>query len=147
MFHTLPMETVRLGLKNIRLHKLRSFLTALGIIFGVAAVICMLSIGEGASASQLEMIKLLGSNNIIVRSTKPAASTQATQGETAMLTYGITADDLSRIRSIPNYIERVVPLREVSKELRRKALKFAGRGPISWKISCGTRIPGSRGAE
>ena len=45
MFTGLALETVRLGLKNIYLHKLRSFLTALGIICGVGAVICMLSIG------------------------------------------------------------------------------------------------------
>jgi putative ABC transport system permease protein len=127
MFHTLHLETVRLGLKNIRLHKLRSFLTALGIIFGVSAVICMLSIGEGASASQLDMIRLLGSNNIIIRSTKPAASTQVSQGETAMLTYGITEDDLARIRAIPHHIKDIVPLSEVSNEQRRRASKFGGR--------------------
>ncbi len=38
-------ETLRLGLKNLWLHKLRSLLTALGIIFGVAAVIIMVAIG------------------------------------------------------------------------------------------------------
>ena len=37
----LSLETIRLGLNNLRLHKLRSLLTSLGIIFGVAAVICM----------------------------------------------------------------------------------------------------------
>ena len=41
------LETFILGMKNLRLHKLRSLLTALGIIFGVAAVIVMVSIGEG----------------------------------------------------------------------------------------------------
>jgi putative ABC transport system permease protein len=46
----LTLETFRLGINNLRLHKLRSLLTSLGIIFGVAAVICMLSISEGASA-------------------------------------------------------------------------------------------------
>ena len=42
------VETFVLGLKNLRLHKLRSLLTALGIIFGVAAVIIMVAIGAGA---------------------------------------------------------------------------------------------------
>ena len=40
---TFNIETIRLGINNLRLHKLRSLLTALGIIFGVAAVICMLA--------------------------------------------------------------------------------------------------------
>ena len=42
MFRGLTLETIRLGLKNTFLHKLRSFLTTLGIICGVGAVICML---------------------------------------------------------------------------------------------------------
>ncbi|TVQ52744.1 MAG: macrolide ABC transporter permease, partial [Phycisphaerales bacterium] len=41
------LETLRLGLTNLLLHKLRSILTSLGIILGVAAVIIMVSIGEG----------------------------------------------------------------------------------------------------
>ena len=56
----LSLETIKLGLSNLRLHKLRSLLTSLGIIFGVAAVICMLSISEGASADEMRMIQLLG---------------------------------------------------------------------------------------
>jgi putative ABC transport system permease protein len=64
----LSRELIALGLRALRAHKLRSFLTALGMIFGVGAVICMLAIGEGASAEQLENIRLLGSENIIIRS-------------------------------------------------------------------------------
>ena len=43
------IETIKLGLTNLRLHILRSVLTALGIIFGVAAVITMVSIGAGST--------------------------------------------------------------------------------------------------
>ncbi len=50
------LETFLLGLKNLRLHKLRSLLTALGIIFGVTAVIIMVAIGEGAKREALEQI-------------------------------------------------------------------------------------------
>ena len=50
-------ETFLLGLKNLRLHKLRSLLTALGIIIGVAAVIIMVAIGEGAKQTALEQIQ------------------------------------------------------------------------------------------
>ena len=61
----LSLETLKLGLNNLLLHKLRSLLTSLGIIFGVAAVICMLSISEGASADELRLIQLLGTQNIV----------------------------------------------------------------------------------
>jgi len=64
-------ETFRLGLKNLRLHKLRSLLTALGIIFGVAAVIIMVAIGEGTKRAALEQVEQLGARNILVRSVKP----------------------------------------------------------------------------
>src|SRR4051812_36488997 len=53
-------ETFRLGLKNLRLHKLRSLLTALGIIIGVLAVIVMVAIGEGAKQSAMEQLQQLG---------------------------------------------------------------------------------------
>ena len=64
-------RTVALGLKSIWLHKLRSFLTALGVVFGVASVVAMLAIGEGASHEAQEQIKNLGSQNIILHSVKP----------------------------------------------------------------------------
>src|SRR5688500_10559362 len=48
-------------------NKVRSLLTALGIIFGVAAVIAMLAIGNGAQQEILEQIKLVGVNNIVVK--------------------------------------------------------------------------------
>src|SRR5512133_3525699 len=64
-------RTIRLGLKSLWLHRLRSLLTVLGIVFGVCSVIAMLAIGEGASYEAQEQIKSLGSQNIIVRSIKP----------------------------------------------------------------------------
>lgn len=48
-------------------NKLRSFLTSLGIIFGVASVITMLAIGKGAEQEILEKMKVLGTNNIIIK--------------------------------------------------------------------------------
>jgi putative ABC transport system permease protein len=60
-------ENVRIGLLGLTTHKLRSFLTMLGIIFGVGAVVAMQSIGAGARKELLEAIKLLGVNNVIVQ--------------------------------------------------------------------------------
>jgi putative ABC transport system permease protein len=102
-------------LRNLTLHKLRSLLTALGIIFGVAAVICMLSINEGAAADEMRLIELLGTNNIIVQSVKPEQSTRADTGRNRMIRYGITRRDLSIIRTtLSNHIDEVIPLREVA---------------------------------
>ena len=113
----LSIETFQLGLSNIRLHKLRSFLTSLGIIFGVAAVICMLSISEGASADEMRMIQLLGTKNIIVNSVKPVQS-QATQGDTNMLAYGINREDVARIEQTVPKVTRIVPLKIVAYRVR-----------------------------
>ena len=48
------IRDIRLGIKNLLLHKLRSLLTMLGVVFGVASVIAMLAVGEGASREALD---------------------------------------------------------------------------------------------
>jgi len=60
-------ELLRIGIKSLARHKLRTLLTMLGVIFGVAAVIAMMSIGEGARRQAIEQIRLLGTNNIRIR--------------------------------------------------------------------------------
>src|SRR3974377_2151197 len=69
-------RTFRLGLRSLWLHRLRSLLTVLGIVFGVCSVIAMLAIGEGASFEAQEQIKNLGSQNVIIRSIKPPEEQQ-----------------------------------------------------------------------
>lgn len=109
------IRIVRAGWKNIYLHKLRSLLTALGIIFGVASVIAMLAIGEGASYEAREKIKDLGSNNIIVRAVQPI--TAAGSQQTILLPiYGLTPLDVRRIETIPS-IEKVVTTWEDNKDV------------------------------
>ena len=55
-----------IAIEAVFANKMRSILTALGIIFGVAAVIAMLAIGNGAQEEILEQIKLVGVNNIVI---------------------------------------------------------------------------------
>jgi hypothetical protein len=55
-----------MGLENLRAHKLRSLLTMMGMIFGVAAVVAMLSIGAGAQQEVMAFIEQLGVRNLIV---------------------------------------------------------------------------------
>src|SRR5881275_2094117 len=62
---------IRLGLRSLAAHRLRSALTALGIILGVASVIVMLAVGEAARAEALRQLEDLGANTILIRSVKP----------------------------------------------------------------------------
>ncbi|MDT8301265.1 MAG: ABC transporter permease, partial [Sedimentisphaerales bacterium] len=78
MRQTKFVRNIGLGIENLLLHKLRSFLTMLGVVFGVGSVVAMLSVGEGASAEALEQIRKLGSNNIIISSVKSVEEEQAT---------------------------------------------------------------------
>src|SRR6185295_532759 len=110
MFNFL-IETFLLGLKNLRLHKLRSLLTALGIIFGVAAVIIMVAIGEGTKQAALEQLRQLGASNILVRSIRPPESNDASGKSQRTLEYGLQRTDLARLRGIPG-LQKVVPLRD-----------------------------------
>ncbi len=120
------LKILKLGLKNIFLHKLRSFLTILGIVFGVASVIAMLSIGEGASYEAREKIKQLGSNNIIVRSFNPPSSIKTSQDAASIGLYGLKFDDLEEIKTIPS-IKNVVPTWECKEDISSEKGQTTGR--------------------
>src|SRR6201988_4206862 len=60
------IQDLEMGLNNLLQHKLRSLLTMLGMIFGVAAVVAMLSIGAGAQQEVMAFIEQLGVRNLIV---------------------------------------------------------------------------------
>ena len=112
------VSTVRLGFKSLLLHKLRSVLTMLGIIFGVCSVIAMLAIGEGASYEAQEAIKRLGSQNIILRSLKPPEDAKQSGTGAANMEYGLTYDDGSRIQSTIPGVLRVLPVRIIRENVR-----------------------------
>ena len=65
-YYTRYSYNVQIAIEAIIANRVKSLLTALGIIFGVAAVISMLAIGNGAEQEILEQIKMVGVNNIIV---------------------------------------------------------------------------------
>ena len=108
-------RTLRLGWRSLWLHRLRSLLTVLGIVFGVCSVIAMLAIGEGASYEAQEQIKNLGSQNIILRSTKPPEEQKPTDkgSQSSVLQYGITYPDVHRIRSTIPGVSVVLPARNI----------------------------------
>jgi putative ABC transport system permease protein len=110
-----------LGVKSLALHKLRSILTMLGIIFGVCSVIAMLAIGEGASYSAQEEIKKLGSRNIIIRSLKPPEDARAQTsggGRGVALDYGLTYHDAARLQSTIPGVQQVLPMRIIRENVR-----------------------------
>ena len=66
----LLLEALKMAAVNLGRHKLRTSLTMLGIIFGVAAVLSMLSIGAGAEEEALSVIQKMGMRNILVQAKK-----------------------------------------------------------------------------
>ncbi len=90
--------TFKLAVRNLLLHKLRSILTLLGTILGVASVIAMLAIGEGSKQEALEQIRRLGAANVILRSVKPQPAREASNNSSSssyyILAYGLTFSDL-----------------------------------------------------
>ena len=91
------LPELRLGLENLRAHKLRSLLTMLGMIFGVAAVVAMLSIGAGAQQEVMAFIEQLGVRNLIVEA-REAPDSQTLQ-KVRKLSAGLSFKDLRVIQS------------------------------------------------
>src|SRR5258708_1748974 len=108
-------RTIRLGIRSLWLHRLRSLLTVLGIVFGVCSVIAMLAIGEGASFEAQEQIKNLGSQNIIIRSVKPPEEEKVSNkgSQNYVLEYGITYTDVRRLRSTIPGVTILLPARNM----------------------------------
>jgi putative ABC transport system permease protein len=130
-------QNIILGVKNLMLHKLRSFLTMLGMVFGVASVIAMLSIGEGASAKALEDIKKLGSTNIIINSVKPIEEAEASQvprSSRSASIYGLLYSDAERVKRTFEAVTAVVPVKSLRKEGRLNdkslELRLVGTSPL-----------------
>ena len=110
MLPTRLLRVIQLGLRSLWLHRLRSLLTVLGIVFGVCSVIAMLAIGEGASFAAQEQIKSLGSQNIILRSVKPPQEQKVTQqSRQFLMNYGLTYADIRAIQATIPGVLVVVP--------------------------------------
>jgi len=116
------VRTVQLGMKSLMLHKLRSGLTMLGIVFGVFSVIAMLAIGEGASNQAQQQVLELGAMNIIVRSVKPleegSGSSSGGGFMGSMPIYGLLRSDFERlVKTVPSIVN-AIPIREMQREAR-----------------------------
>ncbi len=102
---------IRIALESILSNKLKSILTALGIIFGVAAVISMLAIGKGAQQEILDQIKMVGVNNILISPIVQAKDGSSEEGEKQLNKFsrGLTLLDVEAIRSTIPAVKRISP--------------------------------------
>ena len=95
MFIKRYLHDIHIAVEAIVANRVKSILTALGIIFGVAAVISMLAIGNGAEQEILEQIKLVGVNNIVITPSSFTVnwSGQDDQGGSGIFTYDVYVSD------------------------------------------------------
>jgi len=120
-------SSIRIGFRGLLLRKVRSLLSTLGIVFGVAAVISMMSIGEGARREAIEQIKLLGTNNIRVQQIPLTGERRLEADRRA--SRGLTYNDAILIQDTFPALVTVTPLRFVNTEVR-----FQGRQGIAQVI-------------
>ena len=100
---------VQLAARNLRGYKLRSFLTTLGVVFGIASVVTMLAMGRGAKEEILREIDKLGIRNVILTSVKPAETKQGSAQRTWVSAYGLRFKDLDHIRETVPGVTRALP--------------------------------------
>jgi putative ABC transport system permease protein len=118
-------ENIRIGVRSILAHKLRSALTALGIIFGVAGLVAMMSIAAGARQEAVEQVRLLGTNNIRANHLELIGDLR----ETASLkgSDGLSESDVQLLRgSLPN-LAGVAPVRFVDEAVFARNREATGR--------------------
>ncbi|HSB62104.1 MAG TPA: ABC transporter permease [Vicinamibacteria bacterium] len=132
-----PRVLLRLGARSLLLHKLRSSLSILGVVFGVAAVVAMSSVGEGARRESLQQIAGLGIDSITVRGRRGAAGTAPGAG--------LSLRDAESAAQVVPGVVAVAPLREATLPIeagaRRTestvvgttpAYQAAARLPLAW---------------
>ncbi|MGM0587367.1 MAG: ABC transporter permease [Bacteroidota bacterium] len=119
-----------IALQSILQNKLRSLLTSLGIIFGVASVITMLAIGKGAEQEVLEQMSILGTNNIIVRTiveqTEGEVQEDQQEKDGKRFSPGLSLEDMESIREIP-HVAQVTPEIIYETLFIRSGLKRTGK--------------------
>jgi putative ABC transport system permease protein len=113
---------LRLSVRNLLLHKLRSLLTVLGLVFGVSSVVAMLAVAEGAGREAERQLAELGATNIIIRSIKPLEEANASRSEDSFVfSYGLTRLDSQRIRETLPTVRALYPMREHRQEIRNES--------------------------
>ena len=128
-------DIVSLSFLNLRLHKTRSLLTSLGVIFGVGSVISMMAISKGAERSALSQIESMGIDKIIIYTKKPHFDTSggSSSGRGAATSsvedYGLDVRDYQFIHTMEN-VHHITTIRNtrqpITKGETRLDLKLCG---------------------
>lgn len=136
------IATFKLSVRNLLLHKLRSFLTVLGTILGVASVIAMLSVGEGSKKAAVDQIRQLGATNVMVRSVRPgsgggsASDSSSNSGSNdnsgaRELAYGLKYEDLRMLEGLKSsdvqsgqLVNQIVPISLLRKNTQRNSRRI-----------------------
>lgn len=100
---------LRVAMQGVLLHKLRSLLSVLGIVFGIGAIIAMLAIGAGAKQELLEQIALLGTNTMTIKAA-PQPEAPLERGA-AQRSEGLTEGDADRLAQVSPFIQAIAPVR------------------------------------
>jgi putative ABC transport system permease protein len=127
-----------IGLEAIGYNRFRAFLTSLGIIFGVAAVIAMLGIGKGTEQEIAEQLKQVGSNNITISAVwkekkqqtkeEKAASTEKEDEKVKRYTPGLTVADGENVaQTLAEYVDFTSPEIEIELPVMRNGKRVSGR--------------------
>lgn len=127
-------ELITEAIRNLSRHKLRSLLTVLGIVFGIASVVSMVATGEGARRTILAQIQELGIQNIIINARKPPEEQNVQkQQQNWTLRYGLTFDDLEQIEETIPIMDSVLPVHDLESWIwfksRRLEAKIRGVTP------------------
>lgn len=133
------LEAAKMALRSLRANFFRSVLTLLGIVIGVASVIAMLAIGDGAKAEVVERISAMGSNLLLVR---PGAPNQRGFSSTATL----VVDDVKAIDELPNVLAAIpeqssnVTLRFGTSDTATSVTGTSAKFPLArqWPVAQGT---------
>lgn len=142
------MNNLNIALDSLVANRLRSFLTALGIIFGVGAVIAMLAIGRGAKEEIMNQMKLVGVNNIVIKPVlddkqdedeKAAAKTAGTEGEKKKFSKGLSLQDAHSIQRMLSTVEAISPEMILEQDViysgKSKRLKMVGVEPAFFELN------------
>ncbi len=102
-----PLPGLRTAWRSLRVNKLRSLLTVLGVIVGAAAVVCIVSIGLGAQAQVSEKIQTLGANLLVIR---PGAQVSGAVRQEAGTRHTLTEEDAKAILNQVELVQVAAPL-------------------------------------
>ena len=129
-------ESLKMSLRSIGSNKIRSFLTGLGVMIGVAAVIALVALGNGAQASVEQSLQSLGSNLLILYSGEKRGPSLVRRN-TTNITPKLTDEDLAWIRSLgPDWVVLATPESSTTGQI-----KFSNKNTSATVIGTGVEYP------